>query len=117
MSEADDLAQRYLTLWMQYLTALLADPRVIETLKRWQAVTGQFSDPPPHASTAPDTQFPAWPPFFTPFGLPIAAPSTTADGKQLAELSRRVDELERRLAALEPRAPARQRRGRRAREH
>jgi hypothetical protein len=120
MSEADDVAQRYLALWMQYLTALLADPRVIETLKRWQAITEQFSHPVSGATNAPDAPFPGWPPFFAPFGLPVAPPSAngTGDGDRLAELSRRVDDLEHRLASLErPAKPRSTRRGAHTRGH
>ena len=47
MSDADDPVQRYLVLWTQYLTALLADPRAMETLKRWMSFTGQFAYPAP----------------------------------------------------------------------
>jgi hypothetical protein len=114
MSEADDVAQRYLALWTQYLTALLADPRVVETLKRWQSFTAQFSHPTTDAEKAPEMPFPAWPPFFAPFGLPVAPPHAMGDDHQLADLARRVDELEHRLAALEHRPRAQPRRSPRA---
>ena len=104
MSDADELAERYLALWTQYLTALLANPRAMETLKRWMEFAGRFSYPESGATQAGGAPFPAWPPFFGPFGAP--PPSPTADvsparGDALAELTRRVDALERRLAALE----------------
>lgn len=108
MSEADDLAQRYLTLWTQYLTALLADPRAMETLKRWASFAGRFDYPAPGASAAGAAPVPPWPPFFGPFGMPVALPGASgdADTSALAALERRVAELERRLVAVErPRKP------------
>jgi hypothetical protein len=102
---ADDLAQHYLALWTQYLTALLADPRAMDTLKRWMSFTGQFAYPGAREAQggAPPS---AWPPFFGPFGLAPVPPGAGAKPEQedaVAELARRVDELERRLARLEPR--------------
>src|SRR5437868_15089044 len=35
MSEADELARRFLALWSDYLTALLSDPKAAEPLRRW----------------------------------------------------------------------------------
>ncbi|MFZ2008352.1 MAG: hypothetical protein WB697_10410 [Stellaceae bacterium] len=98
MTDAEKLAERYLALWTQYLTALLADPRAMDTLKRWMAFTGQFAYP--ASGTAPPgaPPFSAWPPFFGPFAPP---PPSTADGDGIAALTRRVDELERRLAEVE----------------
>jgi hypothetical protein len=106
MTDADDLAQRYLTLWTQYLAALLADPRAMETLKRWIAFTGQFSYPASGAAgQAGAAPFAGWPPIFGPFGLPAAPPGMAggaAEGTDaIAALAQRVDELEIRLAALE----------------
>jgi len=115
--DADELAQRYLALWAQYLTALLGDPRTLDMVKRWVSVVGQFSYPKP--STADESApFPAWPPVFGPFGPLPVAPAAGAPGEQpgeredgLTELARRVEALERRVAALEhpqkPRAPRR----------
>ena len=104
MSDADDPVQRYLVLWTQYLTALLADPRAMETLKRWMSFTGQFTYPVPGEPQAGGTPFPAWPPFFGPFGLQSSPPGPAdagAGGHEIAALERRVEELERQLAALE----------------
>jgi len=107
MSDADDLAQRYLALWTQYLTALLADPQAMETLKRWTSFTQQFSYPAPEAAQRNEPPFPVWPPFFGPFGAPPASSGDTgASADRIAALAQRVDELERRLAALEPRLKA-----------
>jgi hypothetical protein len=113
MSDADELARRYFALWADYLTALLADPAAMETLKRWVSFTGQFSYPAPGTAQRSDIPFPAWPPFFGPFGPPPSAASAGAErADEIAELARRVDELERRLAELERRpAQPRPRRG------
>jgi hypothetical protein len=103
MSDADDPAQRYLALWTQYLTALLADPRAMETLKRWASFTQQFSYPAPGSAQRNEVPFPVWPPFFGPFAVPPASPSDADPlAGRVAALAQRVDELERRLAALEP---------------
>ena len=104
MSDADDPAQRYLALWTQYLTALLANPQAMETLKRWVSFTQQFSYPAPgEAAQRGDAPFPIWPPFFGPFAMPPASPGgADPSAERVAALAQRVDELERRLAALEP---------------
>ena len=113
MTDAEELAERYLALWTQYLTALMADPRAMETLKRWMAFTGQFAYPASGMAEPGTGPVPAWPPFFGPFGAPPPSPATKtpASSDGLVVLSRRVDELERRLAALErkpkPRRPRR----------
>jgi len=112
MSDADELTQRYLGLWTNYLTALLADPRAMETLQRWMAFTSQFSYPASGAPNAAGAPFPAWPPFFGPFGLPPAAAASAEPGDAIAVLAQRVDALERRVAALE--RPSKPRRSRRA---
>ena len=100
MTDAEELAERYLALWSQYLTALLANPQAMETLKRWMAFTGQFSYPASGAASPGAAPFPAWPPFFGPFAPP-SPPASGAEADAVAALSRRVDELEHRLAALE----------------
>lgn len=113
MTDADELARRYLSLWTDYLTRLLGDPRALEMLKRWLTLTGQFSYPDAGSSPTGGAPFPAWPPFFAPFGPPV--PPTTdggpAQATSVAALTERVDQLERRLAALEhgtkPRSPSR----------
>jgi hypothetical protein len=114
MSDADALAQRYLALWTEYLTALLADPQAMETLDRWSSFAEQFDRPAPGAAkqglgAAP---FLAWPPLFGPFGLWPVPPGPGNDPAGLSALAQRVDALERRLAKLERRpASRRPRRG------
>ncbi|MBV9554182.1 MAG: hypothetical protein JO032_15480 [Alphaproteobacteria bacterium] len=99
MSEADDVAQRYLRLWVQYLTALLANPRAVETLNRWTEFTGRFAYPPAADKDSAAPPAPTWPPFFGPFGLPPGAPGAPSDA--IADLARRLDALEQRIAKLE----------------
>src|SRR5215469_15292646 len=117
MTDPDELARRYLSLWTEYLTRLLSDPRALEMLKRWLALTGQFSYPGAGSSPTADAPFPAWPPFFTPFGPPVppADDGGPARADAVAALTERLDQLERRLAALEgkpkPRSPSRRTRG------
>jgi hypothetical protein len=122
MNDADELARRYLALWTEYLTAFLADPRALETMKRWIAFAGQFAYPAPGKTGAAGQDghapVPALPPIFGPFGpLPMANPIAVAAGEHNAkidDLTRRVEALEQRFAALErqmtPRAPHRARR-------
>ena len=102
-----------LALWTQYLTALLADPQAMETLKRWVSFTQQFSYPAPGPAQRNEAPLPVWPPFFGHLGSPSAPPGATGEPVDgLAELAQRVDELERRLAKLErqPRQPGPRRR-------
>lgn len=117
MTDADELARRYLTLWTEYLTRLLGDPRALEMLKRWLTLTGQFSYPAAGSSPATGAPFPTWPPFFAPFGPPVppAGDGGPAQADAVAALTERLDQLERRLAALErepkPRSPSPRTRG------
>src|ERR1700733_11992466 len=107
MSEADELARRYLALWAEYLTALTADPQAAELLQRWIAVTAQFAQGSGERGASP---FAAWPPGAAPAGPPhgpqadaaAAAGASGGGGDAVGELARRVDQLERRLAELEP---------------
>jgi len=117
MSDADEVTQRYLALWTQYLTALLANPQAMETLSRWASFAEQFAYPAPGTAKPGSgaAPFPAWPPVFGPFGL-WPAPTATSNGSAtepagLSALAQRVDELERRVAKLERRpTPRRSRR-------
>jgi len=123
MTDADELARRYFSLWAEYLTALVADPQAAELLQRWVAFAGQFAK---GASERSGTPFPAWPPFAAGFAAagpkaaaPPAAGASGERGDAVGELTQRITELERRLAALErkdePRAASRRpRRGDRA---
>ena len=103
MNDADELARRYLALWTQYLTTLLADPRAMEMLKRWMEVAGRFSYPASEPAQPGAAAFPAWPPFFGPFGPPLIPNAAGAQAEEITRLARRVEELEQRLAALESR--------------
>ena len=112
MTDADELARRYLALWAEYFKALLADPRAMEMVKRWISLTTQFSYPEPGATAEEGAPAPGWPPFLSPFG-PLPAPSATSDVSadredELTGLARRVADLERRVADLErPQKPGR----------
>jgi|SRR5579863_3439366 len=101
MTDADELAQRYLTLWTQYLTALLADPRTLETLKRWASLASRFSYPAAGEGQTAGAPFSAWPPLLAPFGMPASPPPVAEATAQITVLTRRIDDLERRLAVLE----------------
>ena len=102
MTDADELARRYLALWTEYFTVLLADPRTMEMVKRWMSFAGQFSYPEPGASSGEGAPLPTWPPVFGPFG-PLPAPPAGESVEAIAKLTRRIDELERRLGELERR--------------
>jgi hypothetical protein len=113
MTDADELARRFFSLWAEYLTALVADPQAAELLQRWVAFTSQFAK---NASERPGNSignpfgspFPIWPPLAAGFAAPgstaAAASAAGASGERgdaVGELARRIGELERRLAALE----------------
>jgi hypothetical protein len=89
MSDAKDLARRYLALWEDYLTALLTDPAAQDLLQGW-APASKVRD----STSKPETG---------------AAPLAGASGEccsAVAELARRIAGLEDRLAAVERRGPA-----------
>jgi hypothetical protein len=89
MSEADDLARRFLALWADYLNALLADPNATEAMRRWLALATPGS---PEADIARPSA-----------GAAAAAGASPERDVAVAELARRVDELGQRVAALERR--------------
>jgi hypothetical protein len=96
MSEADDVARRFIALWGDYLTALAADPKA-EPLHRWLGLVAAAmpGSPAREAGPAGSARSPA-----------DAAAAAGASGERdaaVAELARRLDELEIRLAALERR--------------
>jgi hypothetical protein len=111
MTDADELARRYLALWAEYFKALLADPRALEMVKRWISLTTQFSYPEPGTTAEEGAPAPGWPPFLSPFG-PLPAPPTSPGAAtdredELAGLTRRLADLERRVADLErPQKPS-----------
>src|SRR5947209_1089406 len=97
MSEADELARRFLALWSDYLTALLSDPKAAEPLRRWLALAAAglpglaAGEANPAGTVRP------------PSDAPAAAGASGERGAAVAELARRVDELAERVAALESR--------------
>jgi hypothetical protein len=107
MSEADELARRFLALWSDYLTALLSDPRAAEPLRRWLGLAAAAM---PGLSAGEANQAgPARPPS----DAPAAAGASGERDAAVAELARRVDELAERVAALESRGqPVRRAEGR-----
>jgi hypothetical protein len=107
MSEADELARRFLALWSDYLTALLSDPKAAEPLRHWLGLAAAAM--PGLSAGEANPAGPARPP-------PDAAAAAGASGERdavVAELARRVDELAERVAALErKRRPVRGDKGR-----
>ena len=63
MTDAEDLARRYLNLWQDYLTALMADLREPELLQLWIAACSALAgNSPPREPTAVDQARPSGPP-------------------------------------------------------
>jgi hypothetical protein len=95
MSEEDDLARRFFALWAEYLAALVADPKMTESLRGWLAVVaGALPEAAPGDARAGAH----------PGSAAHAAAAAGASGEcdaAVAELARRVDELCERVAALE----------------
>src|SRR6516164_8784253 len=112
MTAAEDLARRYLTLWQDYVTALLADMATPEVLQQWVAGGSADTGDPRSDDQSGCKLLPTPKP---------AAGAATAPGPSrecrdaVADLARRLAVLEERLAALERRRPAtaRARRGNR----
>ena len=53
MSDAEDIAYRYLHLWQEYLTALMVDPKEPRFLELWIAACSALAgNPPPSDPTA-----------------------------------------------------------------
>jgi hypothetical protein len=101
MTDAQDLARRYLALWEEYLTALLADPPGLGLLWGWTG--GAADDGAPAAEAGPEIG-----------AAPAAGPSDERL-RAVAEFADRLAAIEARLAALEQArpAPSRPRRGNR----
>jgi len=95
MSEAEDVARRFVALWGDYLSALAADPKTAEPIRRWLGlIAAAIPDPP---AREPDTTGRSRSP-----SRPAAAAGASAErDPAVAELARRLDELEGRIAALE----------------
>jgi hypothetical protein len=98
MTDAADLARRFLTLWEDYLTALLADPSTVELLQPLVRTGSAFARDPRLRDGAAGEQAQETGP---PTGAsPVAGPSGEHD-HTMAELSRRIAQLEERVAAVE----------------
>src|SRR5689334_10576907 len=107
MSEAEDIARRFIALWSDYLTSLAADPKMAEPLQRWLGLAAAAMPGSPDARPSDARPSDARPsgPTRPPARSPSdAAASAGASGERdtaVAELARRLDELETRIAALE----------------
>jgi uncharacterized protein YceH (UPF0502 family) len=82
MSDAEELARRYLALWGDYLSALAANPETADLLRRWLSF-----------GTPGDGRSPA--------GAAAAAGASGERDDAVAQLAARIAELERRLDKLE----------------
>ena len=110
MTDAEDLVCRYLALWQDYVTALLTDLTMPETVQGWAArCSERFGDLAPGDQTGRG-QLPAAEP---------AAGTATAPGASrerddaVADLACRLARIEERVAALERgRRPVARARGR-----
>ena len=77
MAEPEDLAQRFLALWQQYLTALAADPATVELWQKWLSLCPA---PAGDAAAAPRSAF----------GAAAAAGASGERDAVVAELARRL---------------------------
>src|SRR5229473_1617303 len=91
MTDAPDLARRFLSLWEDYLTALLAVPSETEALQCWVKAGSAFIRDPGPSDRQPG------PPADT---ASAAGPSGERDDV-VAELSRRLAHLEELVTAIE----------------
>src|SRR3982751_4728875 len=95
MSDTEDVARRFVALWGDYLTALAADPKTAEPIRRWLGLIGGGApDPPAREPGAIGRSRSA-------SGPAAAAGASAERDPAVAELARRLDELEGRIAALE----------------
>jgi hypothetical protein len=98
MSDAEELACRYLHLWQEYLTALMADPREPGFLELWIAACSVFAGNLPPRDPAAVEQ--TWPPGSSPSAAPAAGASREREDV-MADLAGRLARVEDRLVALE----------------
>ncbi|HVC52280.1 MAG TPA: hypothetical protein VND87_09695 [Stellaceae bacterium] len=94
MSEADELARRFLALWADYLAAVASDPQNAEIWRRWLEVAI------PAPAKRDDAGIDGNPPR-PPAGAAAAAGAFGERDDAVAELARRIEGIEQRLAALE----------------
>src|SRR5215472_13870960 len=101
MSDEEDLACRYLSLWQNYLTALIADPKEPSFREFWIAACAALAGAPLPREPVDPTR---------PTGSsPSAASATGASlerGDAVANLASRLASVEDRIAALERRRQA-----------
>jgi hypothetical protein len=114
--DAEELAERFLALWSEYLTALLADPKLAEPARQWfdLAMGAVHKAGQNAAQHEPGAASPASARSAASRPAADAAAAAGAPGERdaaLGELTRRLDELNERVAALEARRakPARPR--------
>ena len=98
MSDAADLARRFLMLWEDYLAALLANPSEAELLQRWlRAAAPSAAFPGPRDSAAGAQARQSGPAV----GAPPASGASDERDDAVAQLARRIAALEERVAAVE----------------
>jgi hypothetical protein len=98
MTDAEDLARRYLNLWQDYLTALMADLRGPGLLQIWIAAYSALAgNPPPRDPAAVEQARPSGPTAGT---APVAGTSRERDDLMVGAASR-LARVEDRLAARE----------------
>jgi hypothetical protein len=91
MADSEDLARRYLALWQDYLSALLAEPATAELWQKWLALCPSATDDRAAAGSRSTR------------GAAAAAGASGERDAVLAELARRLAGVEERLDALERR--------------
>jgi hypothetical protein len=97
MSEADDVARRFIAIWSDYLTALTADPKMAEPLHRWLSLVAAAMPGSVAREAGPSGSA------RSPADATAPAGASGERDAAVADLARRLDELELRLAALERR--------------
>ena len=110
MTDAEDLARRYLVLWQDYVAALLADLTTPEVLRHWLA---DRLEPTGHPKSG-DQSMHERDPGPEPAAGTAAAPGPSRERDDaLADLACRLARIEERVAALERgRRPVARARGR-----
>ena len=101
----DDLAEAWITLWQNELTALAADPEIAAAWRQafglGTAWWGAAQAAPREPGGKPTDQSAAAPGAAAPGAAPGSGPGDALGGADAARLRIRIEELERRLATLE----------------